>query len=116
MKTQILKLSLLVAVVLGVAFALRSQPSTPAPAKSYDTYGNDGRYRLIVADSTQYVIDTQTGRVWHSVVDMDNRMMVLVSYTYQNIDGEKSTIPNETATGVFVKHKAPGTSDPQDKK
>jgi len=94
----------------GVVFALRSQPSTPPP-KTFDTYGNDGRYRLIVADSREYVIDTQTGRVWHSVVDMENKMIVFVSYTYQNIDGERSTLPNETATSVVVKRKPSSTTE-----
>jgi len=63
---------------------------------------------------TQYVIDTQTGRVWHSVVDTDKKMIMFVSYTYQNIDGEMSKIPNEAATSVVSRSQPAGTPQPSD--
>jgi hypothetical protein len=37
-------------------------------------------------------------------------MVVFVSSTYENIDGDLSKIPNETATGIVVKDK-PKTDD-----
>lgn len=111
MKSKFLKLSLVAVALGGAVFALRSQPSSPPPARAYDSYGNDGRYRLVVGDGREYVIDTQSGRVWHSALDVDNKMVVLVSFTYENIAGERSTVPNETATGVVVKPKPTATSE-----
>ncbi|MDR3409504.1 MAG: hypothetical protein P4L87_00915 [Formivibrio sp.] len=106
MKSPIVKLALALVVAVGVAFALRSQTSSsPIPSNTYDS-GNDGRYKLIVTTGSydkEYVIDTRTGRVWHSVVDTQNQRIVFVSHTYQNIDGDVSTIPNETATSVVFK-------------
>src|SRR2546430_2355130 len=49
MKSKIPKLSLVLVAIAGVVFALRSQPSAPIASKAYDTYGNDGRYRLVIA-------------------------------------------------------------------
>jgi hypothetical protein len=85
MKSNLIKLSLILVVVAGVVFVLRSQPSTSAPSRTYDTYGNDGRYRLLVEPSSgiQFVIDTQSGRVWHSVVDVQNNRVVFVSSIYR---------------------------------
>ena len=123
MKKQCLKLALVLFAVVGVVFPLQFQPSSPTPSKTYDS-GNDGRYKLVVTTGsydTQYVIDTQTGRVWHSVVDTDKKMILFVSYTYQNIDGEMSKIPNEAATSVVsrsqsapVPSQSASTSQPGD--
>ena len=114
MKSPFVKLSLVLAIAAGAVFALRSQPSSPMPSSTYDS-GNDGRYKLVVTTGsydTQYVIDTKTGRVWHSVVDTDKKMILLVSYTYQNIDGEMSKIPNEAATSVVSRSQPAGTPQP----
>jgi hypothetical protein len=114
MKSQLLKLSLVLVVVAGAVFALRSQPSSsPMPSNTYDS-GNDGRFKLVVTTGSygdkQYVIDSRTGRVWHSVADQQKQMIVFVTYTYENIDGDLSTIPNETAAGVVSKSPAASSS------
>src|SRR5258708_374394 len=98
--------TVLAIVLFGVAANSLSEPTN---GESNDNQG--GRYRLIVVNegsySTPYVIDTQTGRVWRRVVDTENKMLVFVSMEYKNIDGELSKVPNETATSVFLKSKAP---------
>ena len=55
----------IIALLLGcIVFGLfsrsaRSQSSVPSPAAT-------GRYQLLVpSDNAQYIIDTQTGRVWY---------------------------------------------------
>jgi hypothetical protein len=116
MKSQILKLSLVLVVVAGAVFALRSQPSSsPMPSNTYDS-GNDGRYKLVVTTGSygdrQYVIDTRTGRVWHSTLDQQKQMVVFVSSTYENVDGDLSTVPNETVTGVVQRSQPASTSQP----
>jgi hypothetical protein len=113
MKSKLLKLSLILVATAGVVFALRSQPSAPMPSKSYDTYGNDGRYRLVITpNGMECVIDTQSGRVWHSTFDQQKQMVVLVTFTYENIDGDLSTVPNETATSVVSKPQPASASQP----
>ena len=115
MKSKLLKLSLILVAATGVVFALRSQPSSsPMPSNTYDS-GNDGRYKLVVTTGSydkEYVIDTRTGRVWHSVVDAQNQRIVLVSYIYQNIDGDMSTVPNEMATSVVSRSQPAGAAQP----
>jgi hypothetical protein len=104
MKSPFVKLSLVLVVVAGAVFALHSQPSGPPPSRAFDTYGNDGRYRLLITpNGMECVIDTQSGRVWHSTLDAQRNMIVFVSFTYENIDGDLSTIPNENATSVVSK-------------
>lgn len=96
-------------MLLGIVGNVLAQP---ASGEGGDNQG--GRYRLIVVNSainstsysTPYVIDTQTGRVWRQAVDADNKMFVFVSVNYQNIEGELSKVPNETATGIVLKNKA----------
>ena len=87
------------------------------PSNTYDS-GNEGRYKLVVTTSSygdkQYVIDTQTGRVWHSTLDKQKQMVVFVTFTYENIDGNLSTVPNENATGVVSKSQSAGTPQPID--
>ena len=113
MKSSFVKLSLVLVVVAGAVFALRSQPSAPMPSRAFDTYGNDGRYRLLIGpNGMEYVIDTQSGRVWHSTFDQQKRMVVFVSFTYENVDGDLSTIPNETVTGVVQRSQPASTSQP----
>ncbi len=112
MKSQYLKIALILVAVAGGVFALRSQPSSSTtPTKNYDSYGNDGRYRLVVTQGSygdrEYVIDTQSGRVWHSALDQDKQIVVLASETYENIDHELSKIPNETAIGIVVNKAVP---------
>ncbi len=93
-------------VLIGVAAPVLSQPTI---GDSSDHQG--GRYRLLLVNqgsySTPYVIDTQTGRVWRQAVDSENQMLIFVSLNYRNIDGQLSLVPNETATGVFIRNKAP---------
>ena len=117
MKSQHIKLALVLIALAGAVFALRSQPSSsPMPSNTYDS-GNDGRYKLVVTTGSydkEYVIDTRSGRVWHSVADTQNKRMVFVSYIYQNIDGDMSTIPNEAATSVVSKSQSASTSQPGD--
>jgi hypothetical protein len=104
MKSKLPKLSLILVAAAGVVFAIRSQPSAPTPSKAYDTYGNNGRYRLVITpNGMECVIDTQSGRVWHSTFDEEKKTVVFVTYTYENVDGNLSTIPNETATGLVMK-------------
>lgn len=117
MKIALTKLSILLIVVAGVVFALHSQPTGQSTdKKTYDTYGSDGRYRLIVASETygsrEYVIDTQSGRVWHSTLDQQKGMAVLVTDTYENINGDLSTIPNEAATGLMFTPKPASAAQP----
>ena len=116
MKSPFVKLSLVLVVVAGAVFALRSQPSAPPPYKTLDSYGSDGRYRLVVANDNygvrEYVIDTQSGRVWHLVADTQKQRMVFVSEIYQNVDGEMSTIPNEVVTGVVSRSQPASTTQP----
>lgn len=117
MKKHLIKISLVLVAVVGVVFALRSQPSASTPPfNTSDTYGNGGRYRLIVATDSygphEYVIDTQSGRVWHSAVDTQKQRIVFVSYVYQNIDGDLSTVPNETATSVVSRSQPASASQP----
>lgn len=125
MKSTLTKLTIVLVVAAGVVFALHSQPtSQSAGKKTYDTYGSDGRYRLIVASETygnrEYVIDTQSGRVWHSTLDQQKGLAVFVADTYENINGDISTIPNENATELVFKPTSasapqpsqPGTTQP----
>ena len=116
MKSPFVKLFLVLAVVAVTVYALRSQPSAPPPYKTLDSYGSDGRYRLVVANDNygvrEYVIDTQTGRVWHLVPDTQKQRMVFVSEIYQNVDGEMSAIPNEIVTGVVSRSQPANTTQP----
>jgi hypothetical protein len=116
MKSPFVKLSLVLVVVAGAVFALRSQPSAPPPFKTLDSYGSDGRYRLVVANDNygvrEYVIDTQSGRVWHLVADTQKQRMIFVSEIYQNVDGEMSTIPNEVVTSVVARPQPASTTQP----
>ena len=98
--------NLVIAIVLiGVAANVLSEPTN---AETNDNQG--GRYRLIIVNqgtySVPYVIDTQSGRVWRQVPDVQNSMLVFVSMEYKNIDGQLSKVPNETATDVFLKTKS----------
>ena len=120
MKSGCMKSGLIVLAVFGATSAPQSQPTPPTttPSNTYDS-GNGGRYRLVVTSSSngdkQYVIDTETGRVWHSTVDQRKQMIVFISFPYQNISGDLSTIPNETATGVVVSSsKTNSTVQPDD--
>lgn len=70
-----------------------------------------GRYSLIPAGESFYVIDSQTGRVWHRELDPQHNMLVLQSFPYQNIDGALSTVPNETATSVEMPIQRPPTAE-----
>lgn len=99
-------------VLIGVAAPVLSQPTN---ADTGDNQG--GRYRLVPVNqgsySTPYVIDTQTGRVWREVVDSENKILIFVSMNYRNIDGELSKVPNEAATGVFLKSKSGQNAEPK---
>jgi hypothetical protein len=61
--------------------------------------------------SQPYMIDSQTGRVWRQVVDQDKKLLVFESVPYENVNGDISTVPNETATALVqnnsLLHKAP---------
>lgn len=70
-----------------------------------------GRYSLIPAGDSFYVIDSQTGRVWHRELDPQHNMLVLQSFPYQNIEGALSTVPNETATSVALPIQRPLTAE-----
>ena len=107
MKSKTLNLILVFAAVGGVALALRSQPTTAAPPAESDNH-EDGRYRLTIASNTtmgttEYVIDSRTGRVWRSKIDQQRGLVVLSPETYENVDGNLSTIPNEYNTSVTVR-------------
>jgi hypothetical protein len=113
MKTRFVELSLVLVIVAGAVFELRSQPLAAQPNAVSDTDGNDGRYRLVVTpNGMECVIDTKSGRVWHSTLDAAKNMIVFVSFTYENIDGELSTIPNETATSVVSRSQPSSMSQP----
>jgi hypothetical protein len=79
--------------------------SQPSVTDTNDAQG--GRYRLVAisqgTDSTPYVIDTHTGRIWRQVVDSDKKSLVFVSMEYQNVKGELSKVPNEVATTVAAR-------------
>ena len=72
-------------------------------------------FRLVVTTGTlgsnygstsvdkEYVIDTQTGRVWHSALDEKRKQAVLYPFPYENVDEQLSLIPNESATVITSK-------------
>jgi hypothetical protein len=79
---------------------------------------SQARYALIpvnngAASSTPYVIDSQTGRVWRESLDLEHNTVVFVSVIYKNVNGDISTVPNETETGVVFKD-APQLRPPTD--
>src|ERR1035438_1208018 len=99
-------------ISVGVIVIIAAHFQQPS---SGNTYGNqDGRYRLIVTTSTsgnnygttsldkQYVIDTETGRVWHSVVDAQKSLIVFESSPYENLDRQLSFIPNESTAALTL--------------
>jgi len=70
-----------------------------------------GRYSLIPVNlstgfNIPYVIDSQTGRVWRQTLDSEHNTIVFVSVVYQNVAGDISTVPNETAQGLEFKAQA----------
>ncbi len=99
-------------MLFGIVGNVLAQPATDACG---DNQG--GRYRLIAVNegnsSRPYIIDVQTGRVWHQTYDSEKKQVVFTSSTYENISGELSTVPNETATSLVVKNSQPATSEPQ---
>jgi hypothetical protein len=74
-----------------------------------------GRYKLVMARTSNngadmpYIIDTQTGRLWHETFDAEKNQLVYVSCVYENVDGQLSAVPNETATGLIQKGKGQAT-------
>jgi hypothetical protein len=61
--------------------------------------------------SQPYMIDSQTGRVWRQVVDQDKKLLVFESVPYENVNGDISTVPNETATALVQKQQ-PASQSP----
>jgi len=102
-----------ICITAVILIAAHSQQSS-----SSSTYGNqEGRYRLIVTTGAigssgvgstpidkQYVIDTQTGRVWRSAFDEKRKLVVFDAFIYENLDGELSRIPNDLGTVLTYKH------------
>jgi hypothetical protein len=110
-----MKLLELCAVTICVA-GITIVAAHSAQTSSSNTYGNqEGRYRLVVTTGIissgsggtpidkQYVIDTQTGRVWMSKLEKENNMMILDSFIYQNLDAQLSFVPNEVSTVISFK-------------
>ena len=94
--------AVLAIVGFGIAGNLIAQSSIK------DTPGeHEGRYKLIpINDGTQttpYVIDSQTGRIWREVFDKEHKSVFFVSCKYMNLEDELSLVPNETATDVHFK-------------
>ena len=89
-----------------VTFAVASLVICALNVDAGDDQG--GRYRLVMARTSDgsdrpYVFDTQTGRVWHQTLDVKKNALVFSSDSFENIDGELSKVPNETATDVVLK-------------
>jgi len=77
----------------------------------------DGRYKLVMAhqyngNDVPYVIDTQTGRVWHQTFDSEKNIVWYQSINYGNVEGDLSKVPNETTTGVILKGQNQATVTP----
>jgi hypothetical protein len=106
-----MKLLKVCAVVLSVAAIILVARSQPYSSGNNDS-NKDGRYRLVVTTGviqtssgstpmdTQYVIDTQTGRVWRLAFDETLKLPVFFPYTYKNLEQQLSHIPNDNSTAV----------------
>jgi hypothetical protein len=102
---NLLELCAVTICVAGITIVAAHSQQT----SSTNTYGNqEGRYRLVVTTGqygdTSYVIDSQTGRVWHSVADTEKKLMVFAVTPYENIHNELGLIPNEFSISVSSKH------------
>jgi hypothetical protein len=111
MKSNLIKLSLAALTLTAVIAVLHSEPSNSAAT----THENqDGRYKLSVVSGTygvqEFVIDTQSGRVWHTTLDAQKGLAVFVTATYENVSGDLSTIPNEVATTIKMRSMSVSTN------
>jgi hypothetical protein len=106
--------------LLALVLSSCDKNSTPAPLPANITLtAGEGiipkvpqaRYTLIpvnegTATSTPYVMDSQTGRVWRRAIDSEHNVFTFVPVIYQNLDGARSTVPNESLTDVEFKSQA----------
>jgi len=103
------KLTTFAIIALGSVLLGCSEKAGTSPVSSVAI----NRYRFYSSGGGQYprefLLDTQTGRLWLYIPDQANPTMVMYPVTFESIDKKLSLIPNEMATDVPIT-KSPKTN------
>lgn len=97
-----MKIYCLIALILISVITTKAQDS------------GEGRYRLYEQTGGvhfMYLIDTQTGRVWHETIDEQTHLLVMYPMLYKSgLTYDLSFIPNETNAIVHLQINPPTTT------